>query len=52
MRFTEKSDFRGVHEKPIYWGELPKRGGFGQFSDLRGGLAKKRGGGLIPNGGI
>ena len=37
----------GVHKKnnkPIYRGELPKKGGgLGQFADLRGG-----GGGLIP----
>ena len=42
-RFTEKSDFRReVMEKPIYRGDCLKRG-FGQFADLRGGLAKKRG---------
>ena len=36
--FTEKSTFReGVHKKPIPRGELPKKGGLGQFSDLRRG---------------
>ena len=38
MGFNEKSDFKGdggVHEKPIYRGELPKK---------VGGMAKKRGG--------
>ena len=41
----------GVHEKSIYWGELPKRGGLGQFADLReawqergGGVFERRGG--------
>ena len=43
----------GVHKKPIYMGELPRGGGGpGQFADLKGGLAKKRGlffgEGLIP----
>ena len=34
--------FRVVNGKPIYrWG-LPKRGEFGQFAGLRGGLGKKR----------
>ena len=28
-------DFRGSLEKPIYWGEFPKKGGLGQFADLR-----------------
>ena len=33
----------GVHEKPIYRGGCLKRGGLGQFADLRGGgLATKR----------
>ena len=27
--------FRWVHEKPIYIGGLPEKGGLGQFSDLR-----------------
>ena len=31
------------HEKPIYRGDCLKRGGFEQFADLRGGLARKRG---------
>ena len=31
-----------VHKKLIYRGELPKKGGLGQFLDLKGGLAKKR----------
>ena len=37
---------RWVHEKPIYIGELPKKGGLGQFAGLRGwgwGLDKKEG---------
>ena len=43
----------GGHEKLIYRRELPKRGGLGQFADLRGSLAKKRrsvfeGRGVIP----
>ena len=29
----------GVHEKPIYRGGCLKRGGLGQFADLRGGGA-------------
>ena len=34
-----------IHEKPIHAGELSKkRGGLGQFADLKGGLGKKRGG--------
>ena len=33
-----------VHEKLIYRRELPKKGGVGQFADLRGGgLGKKMG---------
>ena len=48
MGFTEKSyvqgEKRGGHKKPIYREELPKKGGvFGQFADLRGALAKKKG---------
>ena len=31
------------HEKPIYMGKLPNKGGLGQFSDLRGNLLEKRG---------
>ena len=34
--FTEKSNFGGVHEKPNIEGGLPKKGGLGQFVDLRG----------------
>ena len=42
--FPEKSDFLGgVHEKPIYKGELPKKGDLEQFVDLRGSLVKKTG---------
>ena len=32
----KNSIFRGTHEKTIYRGELPKKGVFGQFVDLRG----------------
>ena len=44
-------------KKPIYRGESPKKHRLGQFADLRGCLAKKRGGGswgggrLMPPGG-
>ena len=31
----------GIHEKPIYMGELPKKLRLGQFEDIGGGLAKK-----------
>ena len=31
------------HEKPIYMGKLPKKGDLGQFSDLKGELAGKKG---------
>ena len=31
------------HEKPIYRGKLPKKGGLGQFADLKEGLAGKEG---------
>ena len=34
----------GGHKKPIYWGELPKKG-CGEFADLRG--SAKRGGGVF-----
>ena len=35
----------GVHEKPIYSGELPKKDGeLREFADLEGGLTKKEGG--------
>ena len=41
--FTKKSYFQaGGHEKPIYRGELPKKGGgggLGQFLDIREGGA-------------
>ena len=44
--FRERFD-----EKPIYRGELPKkgggRGGLGQFADLKGGLDKKDGGSVF-----
>ena len=33
----------GAHEKSIYRGNCLKRGWLGQFSDLSGGLAKKKG---------
>ena len=51
--FTEKSNFRvgGGFTNTQYRGEdCLKKGGLGQFADLRGGLARKRGGGgeLIP----
>ena len=37
--------YRRFHKKPIYRGKFPKKGrGFGQFADLKRGLAKKRGG--------
>ena len=35
--------FRGVHKKPMQRWELPKKEGLGQFADLRGDLARKRG---------
>ena len=31
-------------EKPVYWGELPKKGGGGQFPNLRGAWQKRGGG--------
>ena len=38
----------GVANKPIYRGELPKKGALGQFADLKGvGLPKKRRGGVF-----
>ena len=42
---TEKSDQEGVVcKKTIYMGEVPKKGGFRQFADLRGqGLTEKKG---------
>ena len=33
----------GSRKNNIYRGESPKKGGLGEFTDLRGGLAKKRG---------
>ena len=36
----------GVHEKPNIEGGLPKKGGLGQFVDLRG-ACQKRGGGVL-----
>ena len=33
----------GVHKKPIYRRELPKKGGLGQFVESKGGLDKKEG---------
>ena len=33
----KNSIFRGGHEKGIYKGQLPKKGGLGQFFNLRGG---------------
>ena len=52
MRFTEKSDFRGVHEKP-----KKKRGGGGCLQRkawaacrFKGGLDKKERGGVFEGG--
>ena len=46
--FTENSDFEEVHKKTMYWGGgLSKKGGLVQFANLRGDLAKKRGGGVF-----
>ena len=42
MGSQENQSFREVHEKPICRGDCLKRG-LGQFADLRGGLARKRG---------
>ena len=39
--FTEDTVYRGSHEQRIHRRELPKKGGFGQFADLRGRLGKK-----------
>ena len=43
--FTEKSDiYGGSSQKTHIEGGLPKRGGgLGQFADLKGALARKRG---------
>ena len=48
-----KIQFLGmVNKKPIYRGELPKKGGLGHYADLRGAWRRRRGwcflGGLIP----
>ena len=41
----------GVHEKPIYSGELPKKdGGLREFADLEGGITKKEGGDVFERG--
>ena len=37
----------GVHKKPIYRGDLPEKGGLGQFADLRGESCWKIGGGVF-----
>ena len=38
----------GFPEKPVYWGELPKKGGGAwTVSKFKGGLAKKRGRGVF-----
>ena len=40
-----------MSQKTNIEGGLPKKGGFGQFADLRGGLGKKeRGGGVFEEG--
>ena len=39
--FTEKFDFQAWFTKKRYIGGLSKKGGLGQFADLRWGLAKK-----------
>ena len=36
--------------KNQYIGGIAKKGGLGQFVDLRGGLARKRGGGVFEGG--
>ena len=42
--FTERSDFKGVLKNQYVGGDCLKRGGgLGQFVDLRGVLARKRG---------
>ena len=41
----------GVHEKPIYSGELPKKdGGLRELADLEGGITKKEGGDVFERG--
>ena len=35
--------------KNQYEGEMAKKGGLGQFADLKGGASQERGGGLYPN---
>ena len=37
-------------KKTYIGGESPKNGGLGNFPNLRGGLAKKRGGGVYKEG--
>ena len=39
----------GVHKKPVERGGLPKKGGLGQFADLRGAW-QERGGGVFERG--
>ena len=39
----------GVHEKAIWSGGLPERGGLGQFGDLRGAWQER--GGVVFEGG-
>ena len=46
MGINRKPSFYGgrrVHEKPIYRGELRKKGVLGQFADLRGAWLKRGG---------
>ena len=47
MRILWKIRFLGGSRKTSIKGELSKRGRGGQLADLRGGLAKKRGGGVV-----
>ena len=47
--FTEKSDFQSWFTTKNIYGRFSKKGGLGQFADLRGGLAKK-GGGVFEGG--
>ena len=53
LGFTERSDFWGGLEKPIYRGGLPKKGRGGGLNSLLiwGGLGKKEGGGVFEGGG-
>ena len=53
MGFTEKYDIqgRGIHEKPILRGRLPKKKGeLGQFSHLREGCLARIKGMLLRRG--